>query len=447
MPEKLSSEGPAVVQADFNGDGLKDIFIGGAKYQSSQLFIQQKNGEYLTQKESVLSKDIIYEDVSATAFDLENDGDKDLYVMSGGGNDKFEEDPQLEDRIYVNDGKANFTRLQTTLIRTNGGSVSSIDFNGDGYDDLFIGNRSIPGGYGLSPFSYMLTNNGKGEFMMAQKGRLGMVTDSKWADINDDGHVDLVIVGDYMPITVLINQGDSSFLNKTKEFGLENTQGMWNSVALTDLDSDGRVDIVAGNAGMNFKWKASKDRPVKLYLDDFDDNGQADPIIYYDFFGKYVPFASKDQLSGQLPSLKKKFLSYSDFSRTTGITDLFEKKEEDILEIKKISELRSMVYWNKEEGFSGQALPAPAQMSSIEDIYIDDKMIRYVGNFKDYTNEMGQSTANSGGSLKFENGKFVDHQKLNLPHDLNSRRIIKLDNGQFLVISNNDKAYLINSVF
>lgn len=444
MPEKLSAEGPAVVQADFNGDGLEDLFIGGAKYQSPQLFIQQTGGGYANIKDSGLAKDIVYEDVSATAFDLEGDGDLDLYVMSG-GNDKLEDDLQLEDRIYVNDGQANFTRLKTPLIRTNGGSVSSCDFNGDGHDDLFIGNRSIPGGYGLSPFSYMLVNNGKGEFMMAQKGRLGMVTDSKWADINNDGLPDLIIVGDWMPITLLINQGNSSFLNKTGEFGLGHTQGMWNTVLVDDFDNDGRTDIMAGNAGLNFKWKASKDRPVKMYLDDFDDNGQPDPIIYYDFFGKYVPYASKDKLTGQLPSLKKNFLSYTDFSKTKGIEDLTGKKEEDVLEVKKISELRSMVYWNKEGGFKPMPLPKEAQMSSIEDFYKKGDTVLYVGNYLDYANELGQSTANSGGILTLKGEKVLAQGHLPLPVALNARRVLRLDDDSYLVVSNNDKAYLVST--
>ncbi|WP_232622916.1 VCBS repeat-containing protein [Pareuzebyella sediminis] len=444
MPEKLSAEGPALAKADFNGDGLDDIYIGGARYQSPQMFLQGKNGDYLQVHGSDFTKDIIYEDVSAAAFDLENDGDLDLYVMSG-GNDKLENDIQLEDRIYVNDGTAKFSRLKTTLIRTNGGSVSSTDFNGDGFDDLFIGNRSIPGGYGLSPFSYMLKNNGKGQFAMVQKGRLGMITDSQWADMNNDGLLDLVIVGDWMPITILINQGDSSFLDKTKDFGLENTEGLWNTVLVADLDKDGRNDILAGNVGLNFKWKASEERPVKMYLDDFDDNEQPDPIIFYDFFGNYVPFASKDKLVGQLPFLKKKFLSYSDFSKINSIEELTGKKESQILEIKKLSELRSMVYWNKEATFEPIPLPRSAQMSTIEDFYLDDDTIVYIGNFLDFVNELGQNTGNSGGSLTLNKDmNLKETGRLNLPQGLNARRITKLNDHQFLVLSNNDKSYIVS---
>ena len=444
IPEKLSTEGPASLKADFNGDGLEDIYIGGAKYQSPALFIKQKNGEYISNKESDFIKDILYEDVDAVAFDLENDGDLDLYVMSG-GNEKAESDVNLEDRIYINDGKAKFERLKAPLIRTNGGSVASGDFNNDEFADFFIGNRSIPGGYGLSPFSYILKNNGNSKFSIVKKTRLGMVTDSKWADINNDDKLDLVVVGDWMPITVLINQGDSTFVNETKKYGLDNTHGMWNTIEIVDLDNNGQKDIIAGNTGLNFKWKASSEHPVKLYLDDFDDNSQLDPIIFYDFFGNDVPFASKDKLVGQLPSLKKKFLSYAKFAKIKNITDLTGKSEKKILEIKKIEELRSMIYLNV--GVNTKAIPLPkeAQMSSIEDFYVEQKgdetRIFFVGNYLDYTAELGESNANSGGVLYFNKENYKAYKSLPLPVSLNARKILKLSENRFLVIANDDKSY------
>ncbi len=446
MPEKLSSEGPAAVQVDFNGDGLEDLFIGGAKYQSPSLYFQGKNGEFVQDKNSNLAKDIVYEDVDAAAFDMENDGDMDLYVMSG-GNDNIEGHEHLEDRIYVNDGNGRFKRLEIPLVKTNGGSISTADFDGDGFQDLFIGNRSIPGGYGLSPFSYILKNDGTGKFGVLQQDRIGMVTDSQWADLNNDGLLDLVIVGDWMPVTILINQGNSKFLNETRKYGLENTQGMWNTITITDVDSNGYNDIIAGNAGLNFKWKASPERPVKLYLDDFDGNKQSDPLIFYDFFGKYVPFASKDRLTDQMPSLKKKFLDYTAFSKIANVTELTGKAEADILEIKKITELRSMTYLNMNGGFKGVPLPKEAQMSTIEDFHIQEndgkRQLIFVGNYLDYTTELGQSDANSGGVLSMdEKGNFGSFQFLPLPSNLNSRKIIKLDKNRFLVVSSNGKSYI-----
>ena len=446
IPEKLSTEGPAMIQADFNGDGLDDIFIGGAKYQSPSLYFRQKDGTYTKDIKSDFIKDVIYEDVDVATFDIENDGDLDLYVMSG-GNDRVEKDLLMEDRIYINDGKGYFIRLKDNLIRANGGSVSSEDFDGDGYDDFFIGNRSIPGAYGLSPFSYILKNNGKGGYINIMKQRLGMVTDSEWVDINNDNLMDLIVVGDWMPITILINNGDETFLDKTLDYNLQNTHGMWNTIKVLDIDGNGQKDIIAGNAGLNFKWKASKERPVKLYLDDFDENGQLDPIIFYDFFGNYIPFASKDLLVDQLPSLKKKFFSYAEFPKIKNIEDLTGKKEDDILEIKKITELRSMLYLNFDAKFEERPLPREAQMSSVEDIYIDQKdgttKVFFVGNFLDYTNELGQSDANSGGFMTINNkGEWSSFKYLPLPTSLNARKITKLDKNHFLVIANNDKSYI-----
>ncbi len=447
MPEKLSTEGPAAVQADFNGDGLEDLFIGGAKYQTASILIKKSDGSYRKSEEGVFAKDKIYEDVDAIALDIDNDNDLDLYVMSG-GNENAENSDLLEDRIYINDGNALFRRLPLDLIKTNGGSVSATDFNKDGHMDLFIGGRSIPGNYGLSPFSFILENNGKGQYNLVKKIRMGMVTDSEWADINNDGEVDLIVAGDWMPITVYLNQGDSDFKDATKELGLDQTFGMWNSLTIADIDSNGENDIIAGNAGLNFKLKASKAKPVTIYLDDFDGNGSLDPIIFYDYFGNQVPFASKDKLTTQMPSLKKKYLNYDAFSKITSISDLTEKKGENILETKKVTELRSMAYLNNKNSFQGIPLPKEAQMSSIQDIHIDIEeektRLTFVGNYLDYTNELGNSDANSGAVLTYsKEQQFVFEQYLPLPLGLNTRKIIKVGENDFLVISNNDKAYLI----
>jgi len=327
------------VQADFNGDGLEDLFIGGAKYQSASLLIRMKDGSYQKSTQQSLAKDKIFEDVDAIALDIDNDGDQDLYVMTG-GNENAEGSEFLEDRIYINDGKAIFRRLPLDLIKTNGGSISTSDFNKDGHLDLFIGSRSIPGNYGLSPFSFILSNNGKGKYNIVKKIRIGMVTDSEGVDINNDGEIDLVVAGDWMPITIFLNQGNGDFKNATKELGLDQTFGMWNSLAIADINSDGTKDIIAGNAGLNFKLKASIEKPVTIYLDDFDANGSLDPIMFYDYFGNQVPFASKDKLTAQMPSLKKKFLNYDSFSKITSISDLTDKKIVDILETKTITALR-----------------------------------------------------------------------------------------------------------
>lgn len=447
MPEKLSEEGPAVVVADFNADGLDDIFIGGAKYQAASLYIQQDNGTYSTQFRPVFERDKSFEDVDAVAFDLDSDQDLDIYVMSG-GNDIPEGDIYLEDRVYLNDGKGNFERLKAALPRTNGGSIAAGDFNKDGLMDLFIGTRSIPGGYGLSPTSLILKNTGNSNFEIVESGTYGMITDSQWADLNNDGHLDLIMVGDWMPITVLVNNGNSTFTDRTKEFGLEMSQGMWNTILVADMDGNGHLDLVAGNAGLNLKWKASETRPVKLFIDDYDGNDQSDPIIFYDFFGHPVPFASKDRLMRQLPMLQKKFLSYSDFSKIKNIEDLTGKKEKDILEIKQISELRSMIYMNTGNGFTASPLPKEAQMSSIEDFHLDmgtnSPTLFFVGNFLGYVNELGNNAVNPGGMLtNFKDMDHIGYKNLGLPKGSSARKIEKIGEHRYLIISNNGKAYTL----
>ena len=447
IPEKLSVEGPAMVTADFNSDGLLDIYIGGAKYQSAELFLMEQDGSYTKQKNMAFNRDGIYEDVDATVFDLDNDGDLDLYVVSG-GNDKPERDAHLEDRIYLNDGEANFERFNFTLPKTNGGSISTGDLNNDGYDDLFLGSRSIPGAYGVSPFSFILKNTAGNGFKLIEKISLGMVTDSHWVDINNDKLLDIIAVGDWMPVTILINNGNETFTDKTKQYGLGDTQGMWNTVAISDLDKNGHKDIIVGNTGLNFKWKASKEKPVKLFLEDFDRNGQLDPIIFYNFFGRNIPFASKDKLIVQLPALKKKFLSYATFSTVKDIETLTGKSESTITEVKKITELRSMVYLNFGTYFQGVPLPKEAQMSNIEDFYVGESnekpFLIFVGNYLGYVTELGNNDANSGGILSsFDKECFHTYKQLALSQNLSVRRIAKISNGNYLVVTNNDKSYTI----
>ena len=447
IPERLSFEGPAVVKADFNNDGFEDFFIGGAKFQRGKVFLSTKNNGFEEIENSDLQKDNKYEDTDAEAFDIDKDGDLDLYVVSG-GNEYKELDLNYMDRIYINDGFGNFSRLQTSLPRTNGSSVSVSDFNNDGYDDLFVGSRSITGFYGLSPYSFIMLNNKDKTFKIINQKRYGMITDSNWVDINSDGKEDLILVGDWMPITVLIQEDDLRFSNKTEEYGLSKTNGLWNVVEIKDFNKDGKIDIIAGNAGTNFKWKPSITKPVKMYLDDFDGNQQPDPIIFYDFFGKYVPFSSKDKLDKQLPFLKKKFPNYNNFSKINDIKSLTGKGETDILEIKYIYDLESSIFINEEKGFKKYALPQSAQLSSIEDFKFlnNSNNVIYVGNYSKYVTELGFSSANPGGllfDLDTTNMNFQNAKTLPLPINKDYKAILDFDDNH-LIFSNNDYIYSLS---
>ena len=446
IPELLSTEGPALVKADFNGDNFDDLYIGGATDQSGKIYIANSKGEFKLKDIPIFKKDLMFEDVDASEIDFDNDGDLDLYVVSG-GSEFLESDLRLSDRIYINDGKANFSKYPVRLPAYNGGAIAVSDFNNDGFDDIFLGSRSIPGSYGLSPFSFILLNNKRGGFGILEKFRIGMVTDAKWIDINQDKFLDLVIVGDWMPVTILINQGNETFKNETNKYGLKNTSGMWNSITTHDIDNNGKDDLIIGNAGENLKFKASKDSPIEVFIKDFDNNGRLDPIIFYNFLGNFVPFASKDKLDKQIPELKKKFTNYKSFSEVKSFYDLFEISRDSLVEYKKIQELRSMIFLNIKDSLHQIPLPKEAQLSPIQDILItgnNQKTLYFVGNYNNYVNELGKNNSNVGGKYKIkENLKFDEFEILNLPNQLNTRKIIEVGSTELLIISNNDFSYLI----
>ncbi len=277
------------------------------------------------------------------SIDIDKDGDLDLYVGSG-GNEVISPNPAYEDRIYVNDGKGIFKRAPISLPQTNTGCVAIADFDNDQNPDYFVGSRSITGAYGLTPKSFIVQNEAGRAMKMLDRKQWGMITDAQWIDLNQDDYLDLILVGDRMPITILINQEGKAFENQTAANGLVASEGLWNTVLVEDFNKDGFLDIVAGNAGSNLKWDANLEKPIVLYLDDFDNNKQADPIIFYEYGKTTIPFASKDKLSSQLPGIKKRFTSYNDFAKVNSIETLVDRKPSNILQTKRLVELRSMIF-------------------------------------------------------------------------------------------------------
>ena len=447
IPEQLSKEGPVALIEDFNADGIKDLYLGGARYQASKVYLGNTQGGYDLVDIKDFRVDQKFEDVDAVAIDVDNDGDLDLYVVSG-GNDFVEQEDYLMDRIYLNDGKGVFYRMKVFLPQTNGSSVAAHDFNQDGYMDFFVGARSIPGAYGLSPISFVIKNNGDGTMEPFWQGRLGMVTDALWHNIDEDPALELVAVGDWMAPLILDLQEDNKF--KTAQLaGAENFSGFWKTIALADLDGDDQEDIVLGNIGENTKLYASEETPLLLYLDDFDDNEQLDPVMFYNFFGRYRPFNTKNDLQAQMPMIKKRFPKYKDFSKVTTIKALTGRAENEILETKKINTTASVALLHKAGKYVAQKLPQEAQYSSIRDFHWDKEkqQLFYVGNAQEFVTEIGNATANPGGIIQLDTTSeslMEHHAYLPLPVRFNLRSIEPIKKNSFLLLTNNDYVYLLN---
>jgi hypothetical protein len=376
----LSTSGPRMAKGDVNGDGLEDLFICGAKGQSGALYIQSASGRFIKSNQKEIEKDSVCEDTDCLFFDADGDGDMDLIVCSG-GNEFLADSTALYDRLYINDGKGNFTKSMQALPLSNlfesSSSVSAADFDGDGFQDLFIGIRLKPGRYGYPCSSYILKNNGKGQFtnitdqVAPGLHNVGMVTDGKWFDYDKDGRPDLVITGEYMPIRIFHNEG-KNLKEITSDAGLGKTNGWWNKLITADVNGDGFPDIIAGNHGLNSRFRASESRPVSMITGDFADNGNVEQIICTYNGNEQYPMVLRHDLVGVLPYLKKKFLKYADYK---------EKKMEDIFteeQLKKAVKLdayemqTSLFLNNGKGGFTIKPLPTEAQFAPVYGIAVAD---------------------------------------------------------------------------
>lgn len=376
LPYKLSRMGPAVAVGDVTGNGLDDIYIGSAHRNGSKLFLQQDNGEFTPSNEDLFSADSQYEDVDALFFDATGNGALDLYVVSGGGQ-LFETNDLFLDRLYINDGEGNFKKSEGRLpdLRNNGSVVKSADINGDGSLDLFVGSRSMPWYYGVSPENVILKNDGAGNFrdvtdeISTGLRRIGMVTDALWVDFTGNGNQDLIVAGEWMPISVFENRGDH-FENITSELGLDKNSGLWQSVETADLTGDGNPDLIAGNFGSNSRLQADKDQPLSLFINDFNESGYTSGIISKKVNGQDVPFEQLDELLQEFPQLSQEISSYVDFA-SKSVQELFGSQKIDDAEKKQIQELQSVVIFNRGNGdLEMKALPLQAQSFPVKAIQI-----------------------------------------------------------------------------
>ncbi|MEW2920281.1 FG-GAP-like repeat-containing protein [Muricauda sp. ANG21] len=373
--QKLSQEGPSLAVADINGDGHEDFFIGGARNQPGTIYLHNGNGRISQKTSSAFEEDRAFEDVAAAFFDADGDGDLDLMVGSGGNN--VSEQRNYIPRLYLNDGTGNFNKSQSQLPSTfkNISTITPYDFDNDGDMDVFIGSRSVVGVYGISPDHLFLENMGDGTFNDVTE-RLGydlkdagMVTDSKWVDIDGDSKKDLIITSEWDTPKIYKNTGRR--LAKMSS-SLDSLYGWWNTVESADLDNDGDMDLILGNQGLNLHYKPTKENPMKLWINDYDNNGTIEQIATLGQDGGDYPIHQKRELTEQLPGLKKQNLKASDYAQRT-IHELFSEELVNNAIVKKVETSASVIAINEGGGkFTIKNLPPRVQLSCVCDITCTD---------------------------------------------------------------------------
>jgi hypothetical protein len=377
LPHKLSNNGPFSATSDVNNDGLDDVFIGGAANQAGVLYLQTKEGVFQKSNSTPWEIDRLSEDLGALFFDVDMDGDTDLYVASGGSEVKSG-NHLLKDRIYINDGYGNFIKNTKALpnIFESSQAVKASDIDKDGDLDLFVGTRLIAGKYTFPASSYLLLNE-NGIFKEVQNTlapdlkQIGMVTDAVFSDIDQDGDEDLLVVGEWMEITVLENT-NGSFIKNSKGFGLSGTtRGFWWSITVSDIDNDGDDDYILGNLGKNNKFKATKEHPFKVYTNDFDGNGTNDVVLAKFYKDDYVPMRGKECTTQQMPYVGEKFKDFHSFA-SSKLIDILPKETVENAVVYEISSFKSVILINDNGVLNSRPLPIEAQISPIKCTVVED---------------------------------------------------------------------------
>ena len=379
QPWLRSTDGPAVAVGDLDGDGRDDLFVGGARDQAGAVLFQGGDG-FVARSMPALEADAGSEDIGATAFDADGDGDLDLYVTSG-GSESANGDPTLRDRLYLGDGAGGLALAPEGAIPTTAvanGPVTAADFDGDGDLDLFVGGRVVPGAYGTIPRSALLRNDTRdGDVRFVDVTRsaapgldeVGMVSAARWTDWNGDGAPDLVLAGEWMPLQVWTSRAGR--LTRAEIPALDATSGLWHGLAIADLDGDGDPDLVAGNWGENSRLRASPDAPLRLHVGDFDGNGQTEPLLSLSNRGRSLPFALRQDLTAQLPSLKREYLTHRSYVGQT-VEDLLTPAQLARGTVREVQTLASVVVLNDGARSAVRALPYAAQLGPVFGIAVLD---------------------------------------------------------------------------
>ena len=462
---KLSQEGPCIAVADVNGDSLDDFFVGGATNSEGVLYLQNTDGAFNKGTNTPFALDKVAEDVASVFADVNNDKYPDLLVLSGSNESGSNNLGSLGSRCYMNDGKGNFTKASDVFPQSlsDASCIAATDFNNDGWTDVFIGGKAIPGKYPLCTNSYLFKNaNGKftdvTEQLASGLSKIGLVKSALWTDFNNDKQIDLILVGEWMPLTFFKNE-NGKFVNITEKIGFNNTSGWWNSIAEGDFDNDGDMDYIAGNIGLNTRFKVSEIEPMSVYADDFDGNGTIDGVMSNYINGRNTPVHDRDVLLDQVISLKRKYINYKDFV-SKSIEDYF--GEEKMKNAKKLyAQIFASVYIENKgnEVFEISELPIEAQLSPINSIVVDDINndknldLIAVGNNFGFHSYAGRCDAGIGLILKGDgNGSFksLNVNKSGFYVSGNAKSFVPIRSTKnehlFLVGNNNDfmQVFLLN---
>lgn len=457
LPHKMSTFGPSLAVGDLNNDSLEDYFIGGSSNFSSQIFFQTTNG-FKPQNSEVLAKDKISEDSGALIFDADNDGDNDLYVVSG-GYEFSQTSNHLKDRLYLNDGSGNFLKADETVlpnILSSGSNVYNADFDKDGKQDLLVLGRQVPKNYPAPTSSYLLKNTsekGKPKFDLFSDEftnvfkDIGMATSAIITDFNNDTWPDIIIVGEWMPIKVYQNT-KTGFKDVSEEVGLtKDTTGWWWSINQGDFDNDGDIDYVLGNNGLNYKYKANKDETFDIFVNDFDKDKKNDIVLSYYSEGKQYPVRGRECSSQQIPGIKNKFKDYETFSQASLIDVYSEKALKSALHYQ-VKSFASIYLENKNGQFVIHELPIEAQFSSINKILVNDYDkdgildVLIAGNLFHSEVETPRNDASHGLLLKGDGiGGFkpvsVNKSGFFAPGDVKNMETINVSGEKYIIISKN----------